>query len=318
MKEGLVAGPVKESLTAEQRQTSSYAALLVVQVLFGLFPVVAKTVLQPLGPLSPFPLLALRVGGAAFCLLALHLVLVKNPVPIRQQFGTVSLLALLGVVLNMGLFMVGLQLTDPTEAVLVITTIPVFTYGIAVLFGREKVGPKRVLGILLAIAGVVYLVGFHASPEHALGDVLVMGNALSYAAFLVLAKPTIEKYDPLSLTTWVFLLGALVFIPLGLLTGLRGEVAQLTTQGVWRVVFIILGPSVLTYVLNAVALRHVASSTVAIFTYVQPIFTAVAAYLLLDQTLNLRVIPAALLVFAGVWLVARRKPKVLEGAVIGD
>jgi len=304
--------------TAEQHAKSSAIALLVVQVLFGLFPVVAKTVLQPLGPLAPFPLLALRVGGAAFCLLALHLVLVKNPVPIREKFGLVALLALLGVILNMGLFMVGLQLTDPTEAVLVITTIPVFTYAIAVLAGREEIGPKRVLGIVLAIAGVLVLVGFHASASHALGDLLIMGNALSYAAFLVLAKPTLQKHDPLSLTTWVFLLGALVFIPLGFAMGLRGQVAQLTTGGVWRVAFIILGPSVLTYVLNAVALRHVPASTVAIFTYVQPIFTAVAAYLLLGQVLDARIFPSAALVFAGVWLVARRKPKVLEGQLIGD
>ncbi|HUR62315.1 MAG TPA: DMT family transporter [Candidatus Thermoplasmatota archaeon] len=297
---------------------SSYTALLVVQVLFGLFPVMAKKVLAPGGPLEPFPLLALRVGGAAFCLLALHLVLVKDPIPIRSQFPKVTGLAFLGVILNMGLFMVGLQLTDPTEAVLVITTIPVFTYAIAVLMGREEIGPKRILGIVLAIAGVIVLVGLRADPKHALGDLLVMGNALSYAAFLVLAKPTIQRYDPLSLTTWVFLIGALVFIPLGMVMGLRGQAAQLSTEGVAWVALIIVGPSVLTYVLNAVALRHVAASTVAIFTYVQPIFTAVAAYLLLGQTLNLRVIPAAVLVFAGVWLVARRKPKVLEGQVIGE
>jgi drug/metabolite transporter (DMT)-like permease len=308
---------VQESLTPEQRAKSSYAALLLVQVLFGLFPVAAKRVLPHL---DAYSILALRVGGAAFFLLALHLVLVRNPIPIRKEWPRVLWLSLLGVVLNMGLFMVGLQKTTALNAVLVITTIPVFTYAIAVLLKREELGPRRALGIGLAMAGIVYLVydSYQASREHAIGDLLVLGNALSYAAFLVLSKPLITKHDPLSLTTWVFLVGAVVFVPLGLLHGLRGELAALPSEGVWWMVFIILGPSVTTYVLNAIALRHVPASTVAIFTYVQPIFTAAAAYLLLGQGLNPRILPSAALAFAGVWLVARRKPKVLEGRLIGE
>jgi drug/metabolite transporter (DMT)-like permease len=316
--QGSLTRPEQGSRTRqEQRVRSSYGALLVVQVLFGLFPVAAKKVFPYL---DPYSILALRVGGAAFFLLVLHLVVVRNPIPIRAEWPRVLWLALLGVVLNMGLFMVGLQKTTPLNAVLVITTIPVFTYGIAVLLRREELGPRRALGIALAMLGIVYLVygSYQASPEHAVGDLLVLGNALSYAAFLVLAKPLIERHDPLSLTTWVFLVGACVFVPLGLANGLRGELAALPTEGLWWMLFIILGPSVTTYVLNSIALRHVPASTVAIFTYVQPIFTAAAAYLLLGDELNRRILPSAALVFAGVWLVARRKPRVLEGQLIGE
>ena len=84
------------------------------------------------------------------------------------------------------------------------------------------------------------------------------------------------------------------------------------------VAFIIIGPSVLTYVLNSVALRHVAASTVAAFTYVQPIFTAGASYLLLHQAVNPHLWPAAALVFVGVWLVARKSPKILEGQTVAE
>lgn len=308
---------MRESLTPSQRARSSHTALLVVQLLFGLFPVAAKKVFPFLGP---FSILALRVGGAAFFLLALHLVLVRNPIPIRAQWPRVLGLAMLGVVLNMGLFMVGLEKTTALNAVLVITTVPVFTYGMAVLLGRERLGPRRALGIGLAMVGIVYLVydSYQASAEHALGDLMVLGNALSYSAFLVLAKPLTERHDPLSLTTWVFLVGALVFVPLGLVGGLRGELAAVPVEGLWWMLFIVLGPSVTTYVLNTIALRHVPASTVAIFTYVQPIFTAIAAFLLLGQGLDPRILPSAALVFTGVWLVARRKPKVLEGQLIGE
>jgi len=298
----------------------SYGLLLIVQMLFGLFPVIAKQLLQPLGPLDPYSLLAVRVAGASFCLLVLHLVLVKKPIPIRTEWPRVTWLAMLGVVLNMGMFMVGLQSTDPAEAVLVITTIPVFTYAIAVALGREKLGPWRAAGIALAIVGVAYLTLSSAKlgQAHVVGDLLILGNALSYAAFLVLAKPLIEKYDALSLITWLFLVGTVVFVPIGLAHGLRGEMAALDVAGLGRVAFVVLGASVATYVLNTVALRHVPASTVAFFTYVQPVFTAVFAWLLLGQTLSLSILPAAGLIFAGVWLVARRNPKILEGELVGE
>jgi drug/metabolite transporter (DMT)-like permease len=227
---------------------------------------------------------------------------------------------MLGVVLNMGFFLVGLQMTTAVNAVLVITTIPVFTYAIAVALGREKLGPQRAVGIAIALAGVVYLVGtsYQASPKHALGDFLVMLNALSYSGFLVLARPMTQKYDPLSLTTWMFLIGTLVFLPVGLFFGLRGQLAAADSTTMGWMLYIIIGPSVLAYLLNARVLRHVPSSTVAIFTYVQPIFTAVAAYFVLDAPLQLKVLPAAALVFSGVWLVARKQPKVLEGQTVAD
>jgi drug/metabolite transporter (DMT)-like permease len=146
-----------------------------------------------------------------------------------------------------------------------------------------------------------------------MGDLMVMVNALSYAAFLVLARPLIQKYDPLSLTTWMFLIGTLIFLPIGLALGLRGQLGAASPQAIGWMLYIILGASVLTYVLNTRVLRHVPASTVAIFTYIQPVFTAVAAYLILDSRLDPKVLPAALLIFAGVWLVARRHPELPRG-----
>ncbi|MCA1818576.1 MAG: DMT family transporter [Halobacteriales archaeon] len=262
---------------------STYASLLAVQLLFGLFPVAVKKVLHGDGtPLAPLHLLAVRVAGAAAVLVAVHPVLVRNPLPVVREFPRLALLTMLGVVLNMGLFLVGLAKTTAVEAVLVITTIPVFTYALA------------------------------------LGDVLILTNALFFSAFLVLAKPVMDRFDPLSVTAWMFALGAILVLPGAIATGLPADAADLTLESALWLAFIVAGPSVLTYLLNARALRHVHASTVAAFTYVQPIFAAVAAYLVLGQELEGRVLPAAALVFAGLWFVARRDPKVLEGDVVAE
>ena len=292
------------------------AALLAVQVLFGLLPVAGKAAFLHIAPVH---LLAARTGGAALVLLALHPLLVRDPVP-RSETPRILLLALLGVVLNQGLFLLGLSLTTATHATLVITTIPVFTYAIAVLLGKEALGPRRATGIALALLGVVYLIGLsglEADPRRALGDLLVAGNSLSFGAFLVLSKPLAERYDAFSLTTAVFLAGAALFVPLGLLAGLPAAVAAAPSSLLWVLGFIVLGPTVGTYVLNATALRSVPASTVAVFIYLQPIVTAVTAAWLIDEPVTWRLLPAAVLVFLGVWLVARRRPKALRGRVVG-
>jgi drug/metabolite transporter (DMT)-like permease len=312
-------GPFKSSLrlagAVDRRDRGTYAALLAVQVLFGLFPVAVKKAAVP-----ALSVLSIRVAGAAACLILLALLLSRRPVPIRTEWPRMGLLAFLGVALNMGLFLIGLEKTTAVEAVLVITTIPVFTYALAVLLKRETLGPRRALGILLAMAGVVYLVlaswqADAGKADRAIGDLLILANCIAFAAFLVLGKPLMDRYDPLSVTAWMFGIGTLLVVPFGFAAGLAGDVAALTPEAIGWLTFIVLGPSVLTYLLNARALRHVHASTVAAFTYVQPLFAAVAAYLLLAQPLEPRILPAAAMVFGGLWLVARREPKVLEGAV---
>jgi drug/metabolite transporter (DMT)-like permease len=301
----------------EGRNLEHPLSLLVVQVLFGLFPIAAKKVFVDI---DPIPVLGLRLAGAAFFLMALHIVLVRNPIPIWREWKGVVGLSFLGVIVNMGFFLVGLQYTTAVNAVVVITTIPVFTYAIAILMGRETLGPMRGLGIAVAFGGVLYLIGasYTASATHALGDLMVMVNALSYAAFLVLARPMTQRYDPLSLTTWMFIVGTLVFLPIGLMLGLRGQLADASSSVVGWMLYIILGASVLTYVLNTRVLKHVPASTVAIFTYIQPVLTAIMAYFLLDSPLDPKILPAAALIFIGVWLVARRPAPILEGQAVSE
>ncbi len=287
------------------------AALISVQVLFGLFPVAGKFAFQEFGPLAVGTFRTVLAGAL---LLVAQRILAKRRVDIGLDGGPIALLALVGIVLNQGLFLIGLQWTTVTNATLIITTIPVFTYAIAVLSGRETLGPRRATGIALALAGVLWLVGlsrFETSARSALGDVFILFNALSYAIFLVYSKPYAQKYNPLSLTAWTFVFGAVIFLPLGLWEGIEVQAQAATRSGWLAVAFIVIGPTVLAYVLNNTALRSVPSSTVGVFIYLQPIFAASSAAWLLDERLTWKLAPAAVAVFAGVWLVVRRRVPVV-------
>lgn len=284
------------------------AALVAVQVLYGMLPAAGKTVFKDLDPLG---MTWVRITGGTLLILLIHQGR-GGRWPTWGMWPGIARLALFGVIVNMGLFALGLQRTHPVNATLLITTIPVFTYIVAVAMGKETLGPRRLFGILMALSGAVYLIGlsgFEASLETAIGDVLVLLNALSFSIFLVISKRWTQEHDPFDVTVWILVVAAIVFLPIGLMVDGWGQLSAASGQTLGWMGFVIVGPTVLAYWLNSTALRRVPSSTVAVFIYLQPPISAMAAWWVLGIAPSPSIIPAALLILAGVTLVSLLREK---------
>lgn len=283
---------------------NAYLALVMVQVFYGLLPVAGKTVFVDLDALA---MTAVRVCGGAALFVGYHRMR-GGDWPQAGQWSPIAGLATLGILVNMGLFALGLQWTHPVNATLIITIIPVTTYLVAVLLGRETIGPRRLAGILLALLGAVWIIGlggFESDRRRMIGDILVLINALSFSVFLVLSKPWAERHGVLRLNVWMFVVAGLVFLPIGLLVDAPAQVAAAAPPTLAWLAFIVLGPTVGAYILNATALRRVPSSTVAAFIYLQTPISALAAWLVLGSLPGWEIVPAAVLILAGVGIVAR-------------
>ena len=129
--------------------------LVLVQVAFGGLAVASKFALPFVPPLA---LAFCRLASAAVVLVALERIAVRSKMPPMRDVAKFALFALLGVVLNQGLFLTGLKYTTATNAVLLIATIPAFTLLLAVLFGHEKARPVKLAGLALSFGGVAVLV----------------------------------------------------------------------------------------------------------------------------------------------------------------
>ncbi|MBK8169927.1 MAG: DMT family transporter [Sandaracinaceae bacterium] len=281
-----------------------HVALFGVQIAFATLSIAGKDALQSFAPSS---IAFLRMAGATLVLLAFTAARVGVPrVPWRDAakiFG----LALLGIVFNQLLFLLGLKRTTPINATLLTCTIPIFTVLIALVLGREKTRWQSMVGVFISFFGIVFLVGTESISfglDVAVGDLLIVLNAFSYAVYLVLVRPVIEKYGALTVMTLAFLFGTLAMAPLGIPELI--ESAPRATPHAWRLVaFLVLVPTVFTYLLNAWALRRAPASLVAIYIYVQPIATALFNILLGRGHPSSNVIAAGLLVFVGIALVTR-------------
>jgi drug/metabolite transporter (DMT)-like permease len=243
----------------------------------------------------------------AFALLQRKLTpLLKMP---AKDFLLLVLCSMLGVVGNQFLYVKGLALTTVINATLLSTTIPVFALFVSILIGYDQLSFRRLLGIVLAAGGVVYLVNparADLSAQTTAGNLLIVSNSLLYATYIVISKTLLERYGALNVITWIFLVGSVVTVPVGIYS-LQQENLGAISAGVWLLLlFIIIFPTVGAYYLNAWALTKVAPSTVAIYIYLQPLVAFGFAPLLLGEQWNSRTIVAALLIFMGVAVVTKR------------
>jgi len=282
-----------------------HLALITVQILFGIWPIFGKIVLRSMSSTS---LVVLRLAGAAvlFAILQRRLTpLLRMPV---KDIVVLTACSLLGIVGNQFLFVKGLSLTTVINAEILSTTIPVYAIATSILLGYERGSLKTLIGVLFSVAGVVYLVNpFRAdlSTHTTTGNVLILVNSFLYALYIVISKNLVGRYGALNVVTWIFLIGSVITVPVGIYSLQRENLAAVGA-GTWAAVaFIIVFPTVIAYYLNAWALTRVPPSVVAIYIYLQPLIAFGFAPLLLGESWSWRTIAAAILIFGGVTLVTR-------------
>ncbi len=292
----------------------THLALLIVQIAFASQAVEAKILMLPRAAggegLSPFALaMARMVAGALFFQAFLRLAhrdLARERLTPRDH-ATLFGLSLLGITLNQALFLAGLGRTTPFAAALLSATIPVCTAGLSAALGLERLRARTVLGLGLAIAGVLVLTGISSIDS---GAALVALNSLLYASYLVLGRSTIVRLGALRVVAWVFTWGALSFAPFGL-GSLIEAAPHLTSRGLWLLGYILLMPTIVAYLLNAWALGRSSPTLVTVYIYLQPLIAGLLAYVQLGQALSVRMGSSGALILLGVTIVATRRAEPL-------
>ena len=270
--------------------------LVAVQVFFATLPIAAKIALRDF---SAPALTLLRCSFAALLFLLIQRATIHERIRSKADYLRLAGYSILGVSLNQLLYITGLTMTTATAAQMLITGGPALTLLVAIVAGKESASPAKWVGIGLAGAGALILVAAGVEGARTLGNVLILGNMVAYSAYLVLARDILRRYHPLTVITWIFVFGVVGLLPFGLLPAIH-ELSTTATEARLALLWIIIFPTVSAYYLNMWALTHVESSLVSTFVYLQPVMTALLAMPILGERPSLRMLPAALLIFAGV------------------
>lgn len=251
-----------------------HSALTAGALIYGASYVISKVLMPAF--ILPKTLIMFRVVGALSCMALYN---IMRGVSFRIKYRDLWPLfycAMFGVFINMELFFAGLSITSAVHSSLIMVCSPIVVLVLGYFYGSEKLNPHKVAGILLGTAGAVWLIsqtGSSGDKESSLrGDIYVMLNAISFAAYLVLSKPLMSRYSPLTVNFYTFLMAAPFILALGIPGLESAHFAEMNT-GHWVIFFfLIVATTFLTYTFNAFALNHVKSSVVGSYVYLQPLF----------------------------------------------
>jgi drug/metabolite transporter (DMT)-like permease len=306
MKSG--AGGVGKS-TSGHGPWATHAALLVVQLAFASQAVEAKVAMMPRSEggegIFPEALAMLRMlGGALFFQAFVKLRGTQQSAIGRADHLKLVGLSVLGISANQTLFLLGLRWTTPFAVSLLGATIPVFAAAFAVLFGKEELVARTVIGLVLAFGGVLSLTGLGSVDR---GAILVAINSASYAAYVVLSRDVVVRVGALRSMAWVFTYGALLFVPLGV-PPLLEQLPHVTPRGWMYLGYILAMPTIVAYLFNAWALARSSATLVTIYIYLQPLLAGLLAWVQLGIGVRPRAALAAVLILIGLGVVASRQP----------
>jgi drug/metabolite transporter (DMT)-like permease len=292
-----------------QTKTKAHLAVLGANLIFGINFSVVKYITPSL--IKPFGLNVVRVviTTALFWLMLIwekpEIRIQKNDLPLFLVCG------LTGVAINQLLFIKGLSMTFSTHGALLMLSTPIVITIVAFFFLKEKLTIGRIGGLLLGIGGATMLIlakeKSGTGSNVLLGDLLIIINAISYSFYFVLVKPLILKYSPLQVITWVFTMGAVFIIPVGWQESLSTPWETFSMLNFAAIAFVVLGATFLAYLFNIYGLHHLNASATGAYIYLQPIFATIVAMIFLDEPFNWLKGVSALMIFAGVYLVNKKR-----------
>jgi len=285
-------------------------ALFMVQLLYGLNYTFAKVVMND-NFVKPFALVILRVGGATLLFWLFSFLLPKEKIE-RKDYIKFFVAAIFGVVINMLLFLKGLELTTPIHASSIVTITPVIILILSSVILKEKVTVLKILGIILALSGALVLTIYgkstRAGDNVVLGNMFIFINAISYSIYIILIKQLTAKYHPFTFIKWLFLFGFFMVLPFGYNELLEIQWATFTPDVFFAIGFVVIGATFATYILNPYALSKLKASTVGVFIYLQPVIAGLFAIVMGVDAVDVIKILAMVLIFSGVYIVSL-KPK---------
>ena len=177
----------------------------------------------------------------------------------KKDLFKLAVCGLFGVAINQMLFFEGLNLTTPINAAVIMVINPILVLAIGAYLSIENINTRKLIGILLGACGALSLITYGGIVElhqdHFIGNLMILINATSYAIYLVLVKPLMKTYKPLTVISWVFFFGFIYVIPFGWREFEMIEWQNMPNYIIWEVSFVVICTTFLAYLFNIFGLK---------------------------------------------------------------
>jgi drug/metabolite transporter (DMT)-like permease len=273
--------------------------------LWSLNYVAGKIALRTIDPVT---LACFRLVLAAVVMLPIYFCQEKRTALKAADIWPFTYLGLLGVILNQGLFTVGLNYTTSDHSAVIIALGPIFVLLFARALKLEVFTAGKILGMAISFVGVFLLETEHGSPANSpflLGDLITFGGVLGFSAYAVLGKRIVARYDAIAMNTFNLVASAVLLTPLTIRQGTHLDWKSVSVSGWLGMIYMALGSSIGAYTIFYWLLRYMSASRVAVLSYFQPVVVIVLSVIFLSEHPTRNLLAGAALVLVGVYLAER-------------
>jgi len=245
--------------------------------------------------------------------------ILRYRVTLWQQRKIVLALGLIGTGFHNLLSYVGLQYTTATNGVMLNSAIPVLIILLGVLFFRQSVSSKQLLGVAVSLAGVLTILS-KGHPE-ALGtlqfnrgDLIVLGSMMLWALYTLLLKWRPDGVPGIALLAVCASIGLIGMTPVYGWEIASGKAIQWSFGVVAALLYLGLFPSFVGYIFWNRGVEEVGANVAGLFVHLMPVFVSLLAWLFLGERMFWFHLVGIALIFAGIYLTTRQTPVVPPAA----
>ena len=305
--ETAASGSTTPSNSAFKRPSSVLLALtLALMLLLWSFNYIAgKIALRHLDPIS---LACFRIELAAIIMLPIYFSRRQRAALRLRDLWPFAYLGFWGVVVNQGLFTIGLNYTTSDHSAVIIAVGPIIILLLARIMKLEAVTPAKILGMAVAFAGVFLLEAENGSPVHSpflVGDLITLSGTMGFALYTVLGKKVAGQYDAIAMNTFNCVAAAIMLLPLTVRQGMHLDWRAVGWPGWLGMVYMAAASSVAAYTLFYWVLRYMTASRVAAISYFQPVAVILLSVAFLNDHPTRNLLLGTALVLLGVYLAER-------------
>jgi len=289
----------------KDKTVKAHLSILGANLFFGVNYAIAKGIMPNFLKPNGFTLMRIITAFTLFYLISFF---TKHEKIQRKDYPRFIAAGFLGVAFNQFIFLNGLNFTSPIDSAIIVTINPILVMIIASLAIGERITLMKVFGMIVGATGALLIIlnrgVISFSSEHLLGNLMIFMSTFAYAGYLVVAKPLMQRYDPLTVMRGVFFVGLIFITPLGVGDLINTSWSTIPVSVWGSIFFVLLGATFIAYLLMSWGLKQVKATTVSIYNYTQPVIASIVAVIIGQDIIDTPKIIATVMVFLGVYFVS--------------
>ena len=282
---------------------NSFLLIIIAFVWAGSFIVVDATVKQ----IQPITIAFLRFLIATPFMIISIFIFKKNQLIKLRDLHYFIILGLTGVTFLYIFQYLGIERTTPSTSAVLINTNVIFILFLSVIFLKETITKKRIIGIILSFIGVIFVLLAQMINENVVfnnifltGCIFIIISALCWAIYSIIGKKIMKKYNPLLVITYLFIIGTLFFLPF-ISTDIIAEIGNVNLNGWLYIIYLSIICSVFGYIGWYFILEKTEASKSAVYLNLIPLFGIILSFFY-GEKITIFFILGAILIIYGVYL----------------